>query len=132
MSEWSDQTNHNALDELLADPIVIRIVEILNLASLSILELLEYGLSRHDINRAFSKGVIAFDRSTLPSEASTVENDVLISSDFYFKFLSGKVRLTELGIFILETVEGNKQELRHPPRFTEERELSLGPRGPMF
>ena len=124
--------NHNALEDLLRDPIIIRIVTILNISSLSILELLEYELSRKDINRAMAKGVIAFDKSTLPADAA-VDKNVLGSSDYYFKFLSSKVRLTELGIYILDTIEGNKLQLQpsYPPS-TDEEELPVRPTGHIF
>jgi len=124
--------NHDAVEELLRDPVIIRIVTVVNLASLSVLELLEYNLSREDINRAMAKGVIAFDKSTLPKGAASVEKSS-ISGDYYFKFLSSKVRLTELGQYILETIEGNEQpslSSSHPP--SEEEEMPASPRGPIF
>ena len=45
----------------------MRIVGILDITSLSILELLEYDLTRKDINHALSNGVIKIDKS--PSSA---------------------------------------------------------------
>ena len=51
------------LTKLIRDPIIIRIVSVLDIASLSILELLEYNLTRKDINYALSSGVIAVDKS---------------------------------------------------------------------
>ncbi len=48
------------LTKLLRDPIIVRIVSILDIASLSILE---YNLTRKDINYALSSGVIAVDKS---------------------------------------------------------------------
>lgn len=50
--------NHDALSELLNDPTILRLVIVVNLASLSILELLEYNFSRKDVSRALAKGVI--------------------------------------------------------------------------
>jgi hypothetical protein len=49
------------LTRLLRDPLVVRIVSIIDVASLSILELLEYNLTRNDINYALSNGIIAVD-----------------------------------------------------------------------
>jgi hypothetical protein len=46
------------LTKLLRDPIIVRIVSIIDIASLSILELLEYDLTRRDINYALSSGVL--------------------------------------------------------------------------
>ena len=51
------------LTKLIRDPIIIRIVSELDIASLSILELLEYNLTRKDINYALSSGVIAVGKS---------------------------------------------------------------------
>jgi hypothetical protein len=47
------------LTELIRNPVIVRIVSIIDLASLSILELLEYNLERREINYALSEGVIA-------------------------------------------------------------------------
>ena len=44
------------LTELIRNPVIVRIVSILDLASLSILELLEYNLERREINYALSEG----------------------------------------------------------------------------
>jgi hypothetical protein len=57
------------LTKLIRDPIIIRIVSVLDIASLSILELLEYNLTRKDINYALSSGVIAVDKSAASSTA---------------------------------------------------------------
>ena len=53
MTNDSDQ-----LTKLIRDPIIVRIVSVLDIASLSILELLEYNLTRKDINYALSSGVM--------------------------------------------------------------------------
>ena len=50
------------LTKLIRDPIIIRIVSELDIASLSILELLEYNLTRKDINYALLNGAIAVDK----------------------------------------------------------------------
>ena len=52
------------LTKLIRDPLIIRIVSIIDIASLSILELLEYNLTRKDINYALLNGVIAVDKSS--------------------------------------------------------------------
>ena len=62
MSDPTIPLDHDALSGLLNDLVMIRLVTVVNLASLSILELLEYGLSRKDISRAMAKGVIEFDK----------------------------------------------------------------------
>jgi hypothetical protein len=52
------------LTELIRNPTVVRIVNILDFASLSILELLEYNLDRREIDHALSERVIAIDKLT--------------------------------------------------------------------
>jgi hypothetical protein len=106
------------LTKLLRDPIIVRIVTILDIVSLSILELLEYDLTRRDINHALSSGVIAIDKSASPSSStSTYSPDVhtdqinmLVSGDYYFyNFLNSKVKLTDVGLYILDSIKGEKQ-----------------------
>ena len=94
-----DQTH---LTELIRNPTVVRIVSILDLASLSILELLEYNLYRREINYALSERVIATDKLTTSSPVS----NILLSGDYYYNFLSSKARLTELGLYILDSIKG--------------------------
>ncbi len=106
--------DHDALSELLSDPAMIRIVMVVNLASLSILELLEYGFTRKDVNRAMAKGVIEFDKPPTPSAPETMTKEgvaqhVLETGDYYFGVLSSKVRLTKLGLYMLEIIEADTQ-----------------------
>lgn len=52
-----------AMSNLISKPIVVRIVTIVDITSLSILELFEYGLTLKDIN--FSpNGIIAYEKET--------------------------------------------------------------------
>jgi hypothetical protein len=103
------------LTKLLRDPIIVRIVSIVDIASLSILELLEYNLTRKDINYALLNGVIDVDKS---ASSSTSHEDtqpiqdlnILVSGDFYFhNFLSSKVKLTDVGLYILDTIKGGEK-----------------------
>jgi hypothetical protein len=102
------------LTKLIRDPIIIRIVSVLDIASLSILELLEYNLTRKDINYALLNGVIAVDKSAAASSTTAYEDtqhiqdlNILVSGDFYFhNFLSSKVKLTDVGLYILESIKG--------------------------
>jgi hypothetical protein len=88
MSEWTIPLDHDAISNLLLDPMITRMVTIVNLANLSILELLEYNITRHDINRALVKGIIEFDKSTLPTTDETVEKNILASDEGdYLNFL---------------------------------------------
>ena len=104
-------TDLEQITKFLNDPIIVRIVGILDITSLSILELLEYDLTRKDINHALSNGVIKIDKSP-SSAASTYEDNsnnrnVFVSGDYYFyNFLNSKVKLTEMGQQILESIKG--------------------------
>jgi hypothetical protein len=105
------------LTKLLSDPIIVRIVSVLDIASLSILELLEYNLTRKDINYALSSGVIAVDKSAASSATAAHEDihsiqdlNILVSGDFYFhNFLSSIVKLTDLGLYILESIKSDRE-----------------------
>ena len=97
---------------------IVRIVSVLDIASLSILELLEYNLTRKDINYALINGIIAVDKSAASSSTITYEDtqpiqdlNILVSGDFYFHdFLSSKVKLTDVGLYILESIKGTERQ----------------------
>jgi hypothetical protein len=110
------KTDSDQLTKLLRDPIIARIVSVLDIASLSILELLEYNLTRKDINYALLDGVIAVDKSAASSTAyedtqPIQDLNILVSGDFYFhNFLSSKVKLTDVGLYILESIKGTERQ----------------------
>jgi len=100
------------LTELIRNPVIVRIVSILDLASLSILELLEYNFERREISYAMSERVISIDKpnsrssSELHTTEMTQEGNILLRGESYFyNFLNSKVRLTELGLYILDSVK---------------------------
>lgn len=111
MDDPSIPLNHNALAELLRDPVLIRMVTVVNLTSQSILELLEYGFTRKDISRALAKEVIEFDKPMASEDAGrrTVAEKLLETGDQYFELLSKKVRLAKLGLFMLEVTEEDEK-----------------------
>ena len=104
------------LTKLIRDPLIIRIVSIIDIASLSILELLEYNLTRNDINYALLNGVIAVDKPAASSsgyeDTQPIEDlNILVTGDFYFhNFLSSKVKLTDVGLYILESIKGTEKQ----------------------
>jgi hypothetical protein len=77
--------------------------------SLSILELFEYGLSLKDINYSIENRVISFDKPTkqLNSEKFNALK-IPITADYYYNFLKSKVKLTEVGLYILESIKGDQ------------------------
>jgi hypothetical protein len=102
-------TDLEQITEFLKDPIIVRIVRILDITSLSILELLEYDLTRKDINHALLNSVIKIDKSASSAASAYEDNNrnVLVSGDYYFyNFLNSKVKLTEMGLQILESIKG--------------------------
>ena len=54
------------ITELMRKPIIIRIVTILDITSLSILELIEYGLTLRDINYSMANGIIIYEKISKP------------------------------------------------------------------
>src|SRR5688572_2646520 len=121
MSE-SIRLDNEALTKLFRDPVIVRVVSVLDIASLSILELLEYGLTRRDISWALSKGVIEFDKSTVAAKPEESPANVFALGDYYFSFLNNKVRLTEIGLHILYTIKSEQQEDKasRQPEFIQE------------
>jgi hypothetical protein len=87
---------------------------------MSILELLEYNFSRKVVSNALAKAVIKFDKSSVPpppeGTSKEVISHVLETGDYYFGVLSSKLRLTELGLYILETIEGETSRGAHVPK----------------
>jgi hypothetical protein len=120
------------LTELIRNPVIVRIVSILDLASLSILELLEYNLERREINYALSEGVIAIDKTTSPSSSSQLhptemrqKDNILLRGDSYFyDFLNSKVRLTELGLHILDSIKEDLSKKELPVNQANQFDLS--------
>lgn len=131
MSDRIIPHNHDALFELLNDPTILRLVTVVNLASLSILELLEYNFSRKDVSRALAKGVIKFDKTSVPPAPEGTSmgaiRHVLETGDYYFEVLSSKVRLSELGLYILETIEEEISMGAHLPKPQREQLLLKNP-----
>lgn len=111
------------LTALLKDPVVIKIVTVIDIVSLSILELLEYGLLRKDVSHALANEIIMFDKSALvyndiSSSFPLTEQDIIASGDYYFyNFLNSKVKLTELGLYILETIKGEQFNKTNIPSY---------------
>jgi hypothetical protein len=100
------------LSDLMSRPIIVRIVTILDITSLSILELFEYGLTINDINFSMANGVIAYDKAAKRVINEETALGIPLSGDYYYNFLSSKVKLTELGLYILDTIKSNQTELK--------------------
>jgi hypothetical protein len=107
-------SSSDRLSSLLNDSAITKIVTVLDVVSLSVLELLEYGLSRKDVSLALANEIVMFDKSdTMHNDMSRnfplTEKDIIASGDYYFyNFLNSKVKLTDLGLYISETLKGKR------------------------
>ena len=102
------------LSNLMSRPIIIRIVTILDITSLSVLELFEYGLTMNDVNFSMANGVIAYDITTKRMSSEETALGIPLSGDYYYNFLNSKVKLTELGLYILDTIKSDHYECNSP------------------
>lgn len=101
----------NTLTELMRMPVVIRIVSILDITSLSILELLEYGLTLKEVNYSMANGVIRYDKKFKPmSDEDYKALGIPMTGDYYYNHLNSKVKLTEIGLYILKSIKVNQWE----------------------
>ena len=99
------------LAELMSKPVIIRIVSILDITSLSILELIEYGLTLKNINYAMANGVIRYDKIFNPiNDEEYKALGIPLTGDYYYNHLNNKVKLTEIGIYILESIKAKQLE----------------------
>ena len=118
-----------AMTELMRNPTILRIVSILNITSLSILELFEYGLALKDVNYSMANGVIIYDKPkrTLGIEETSALG-IPLTGDYYYSFLNSKVKLTELGLSILESVKSIQGVGIKSPMIPDEQSSDAGPR----
>jgi hypothetical protein len=115
------------LSKLMDTPAVIRIVNILDITSLSILELFEYDVGMGDIIYSMANGVITYDMSAMTQAAEESQLGVPPNPHLYNAFVRRKVKLTEIGLYILESLKGDRFERRssddfqHQPSYTDPR-----------
>lgn len=109
-----------SLTKLLNDVSVIRIVTIVDITSLSILELFEYEISMRDIIYSLVNGVITYDNSA--SISTTEESLFAIPTNphHYYAFVRRKVKLTAIGLYILESLKKERYEPRMSHEFRQE------------
>jgi len=118
-----------ALTKLMKNPLILRIVSILDITSLSILELFEYGLNLKDVNYAMANGVIAYDRLTEPPYGEQMNVlGIPLTGDYYYSFLNSKVKLTELGIYILESIRSTQSLENKSPMLLDDQSFDSDPR----
>jgi hypothetical protein len=105
------------ITELLRNPVIIKIVTILDGENLSILDVLEYGLSTTDVNLALANQIIKIEKL---SPSSNKESNALkmpeIGGDYYYEFLNRKVMLTEIGLYLLDCLKCDQAGYNSPAR----------------
>lgn len=103
--------------ELLRNPVIIKIVTILDEESLSILDVLEYGVSTTDVNFALANQIIKIEKSNPSSnKESSPINMPEVGGDYYYEFLNRKVMLTEIGLYILDCLKCDQAGYNLPVR----------------
>jgi hypothetical protein len=110
MNEVTMSSNHNALSELLSDPVFSRLVRVLGTTSQSILEILEYGFSTRDVSRALAKGVIEFSKPVGKDRPSNIIEYGLEVGEYYYELVREKVRLARLGLLVLEIMDSDLKQ----------------------
>lgn len=96
------------LSKIMNNPTVVRIVTVLDITSLSILELLEYGINLGDIVFTMANGVVAYDNLAVITSSEHDLSEIVPNASQYFAFVRRKVKLTRLGLHILESIKGNQ------------------------
>ena len=118
------------LSKLMHTPAVIRIVNILDITSLSILELFEYDVSIGDIIYSMANGVITYDMSAMMQTTEESQLGVTPNAHLYNAFVRRKVKLTEVGLYVLEFIKADRfehrssDEFRHQSSYTNPRHPS--------
>ena len=104
-----------ALTELLQNPVIVRIVTILDITNLSLLELFEYGLTLKDVNYAMANGIIQYEKLIkVPGAEETTALGIPLTGDYYYSFLNSKIKLTDLGLYVLDSLKGTLLEAKSP------------------
>lgn len=121
-------TDMNTITGLMRKPIIIRIVSILDVTSLSILELLEYGLTLDDINYSMTNRVISYEEPRIVLVAEDYSGlGIHETPDYYYNSLRNKVKLTEIGLYILESLKGD-QMMDKSSKTLEHQSYDIDPR----
>lgn len=110
--EYALPPTEETLERFLHDSTIIKIVTVLDISSLSTLELMEYGLTKQDIRYSYVNGIIEFDLAALlccPTPSLIEE----IVHSYYDFWNSRKFRLTRLGLYILDCL---KQQYEAEPQ----------------
>jgi hypothetical protein len=94
------------LSKLMNTPTIIRIATILDITSLSVLELLEYDINLGDIIFSMANGVVGIDREATIASSEHDMMEIVPNANLYYSFVRRKLKLTRLGLHILESIKG--------------------------
>jgi len=61
-----------------------------------------------------ANGVIVYDKTTKRIISEETALGIPLSGDYYYNFLNSKVKLTELGLHILDTIKSDHSESNSP------------------
>ncbi|HEY7695638.1 MAG TPA: hypothetical protein VH797_06050 [Nitrososphaeraceae archaeon] len=118
-----------SLTKLLNNATIIRIVTIVDITSLSILELFEYEIGMRDIIYSLVNGVITYDNSTPMSATEDNLLSIPANPHHYYAFVRRKVKLTAIGLYILDCIKKERYERRMSQEFRQE-SSNTNPRHP--
>jgi hypothetical protein len=107
---------------LLENPAIIKIVIVLDLRSLSILDLLEYGMTTTDVNYALANRIIQLEKAEhLPPNKENMSIRIpQVGGDYYYEFLNSRVMLTQIGLYFLDSLKCDQEMPRSPYRPKEQ------------
>lgn len=109
-----------SLTKLLNNAAIIRIVTVVDITSLSILELFEYEISMRDIIYSLVNGVITYDNSAAISNTEESLLAIPTNPHHYYAFVRRKVKLTAIGLYILESIKKERSERMMSDEFRQE------------
>jgi len=93
------------LTKFMNTPTIIRIVTVLDITSLSVLELFEYDINLGDIIFAMANRIVTYDNVAVITSSENDLSEIVPSSSQYFAFVRKKVKVTRLGLHILESIK---------------------------
>jgi hypothetical protein len=106
---------------LFENPAIIKIVIVLDLRSLSILDLLEYGMTTTHVNYALANRIIQLEKAEhMPNEESKSIRILQVGGDYYYEFLNSRVMLTQFGLYILDSLKCDQEVYNSPNRPKEQ------------
>ena len=111
--EYGLPASRETIEHHLHNETAIRIVTVIDIASLSTLELLEYGLTKQDIQFAFVNGLVDLDMRYINAEPDPTTVSRIVNGKYDY-WNSRKFVLSSLGLFLLESLRSQEASLSQP------------------